>query len=42
MAKDSGSRSSSGLGHLPFTEAAGVRLPYGVPLYFKDPSSFSG
>ncbi len=27
------SRSSSGLGHRPFTAATRVRIPYGMPLF---------
>jgi hypothetical protein len=28
------SRSSSGLGHRPFTAVTGVRVPYGMPPFF--------
>src|SRR4051812_37992688 len=35
------SRSSSGLGHRPFTAATRVRLPYGTPLLFQSPKILS-
>gem|GEM_PF-6555314 len=34
--------SSRGLGHLPFTEATGIRIPLGVPFKLQSQSQISG